>query len=395
MSSVGTGTSERCPVVHYDQTATGPALSHLRALDELRTLGPIIHSTNGLGFFVVTEASGVREVVQQPETFSSSVPVPHEPDPAYTWIPEMLDPPEHTVWRQLLSPHFTARAAEAMEQRVRARCVEVIEPLVARGHCDFLADFAWRYPTSIFLDLMGLPLEDLDRFLVWEHAILHEPGKGPAAAMAAMGEVMGYFQALITQRRAAPLDDLLSAALSWQIRDEPIPDDDLLSWCLLMFMAGLDTVSIQLGYSFLHLAQTPADRQRIVADPSLVPSAVEELLRAFTFVNLGRKAMADTVVAGCPIRAGERVWAPLGAANRDPQAFERPTDVIIDRAPNNHVAFGLGPHRCLGSHLARRELRVALEEWHLRIPEYRVDDSVNVTEHGGMFGLDSLALRWD
>lgn len=398
MTSTDAATDETmggCPVMHVDYTQPGPALSHLDLIDRLREVHPVIRSTFGVGYWVLTESEGVRDALQRPDIFSSSIVVPYEPDPPYKWIPEMLDPPEHTKWRQLLSPHFTPKAMEAMEDKVRARCVELLEPLVERGHCDFLHDFAWRYPTSIFLDLMGLPVADLDQFMAWETAILHEADKGPDNALAAMMEVMGYFQQLIAKRRSEPADDLLSAALSWQIDGAPIADDDLLSWCLLMFMAGLDTVSIQLGYSFLHLARTPADRERLVAEPALIPSAVEEFLRVFAFVSPGRKVMADTELAGCPMKAGDRVMAPLAAANRDAKMFERPTEVLIDRSPNNHVAFGLGPHRCLGSHLARRELRIALEEWHARIPEYRVDESVPTIEHGGMWGLDSLALRWD
>jgi cytochrome P450 len=397
MTSMDTthGSTGQCPVVHYDQTVPGPALSHLQTLDEMRKLGPILRSTHGVGFYVLTESEGIRSMLQQPELFSSSIVVPHEPDPPYKWIPEMLDPPEHTRWRQFLSPHFTPKAMEALEDKVRARCIEIIEPLVAKGNCDFLADFAWQYPTSIFLDLMGLPIADLDKFMAWEHAILHQADQARDKAITAMFEVMGYFQALISERREQPRDDLLTTALGWKIDGEPIPDDDLLSWCLLMFMAGLDTVSIQLGYSFLHLARTPSDREQLVNDPSKIPTAVEEFLRAFAFVGMGRKVMADTTIEGCPVKAGDRVWGQVGVANRDPKAFDRPTEVLIDRAPNNHVAFGLGPHRCLGSHLARRELRIALEEWHARIPDYRVDDRVEIVEHGGMFGLDSLALRWD
>ncbi|MCU4186855.1 cytochrome P450 [Acidiferrimicrobium sp. IK] len=400
MTTVDTDTSggaERgaCPVVHYDFTGKGAALSHLEALDRLREMHPVVRSTFGEGFWVLTDSAGVREALQKPGTFSSSIVVPYEPDPPYKWIPEMLDPPEHTRWRQLLSPHFTPKAMEALDQKVRTRCVELIEPLVERGHCDFLEDFAWRFPTSIFLDLMGLPVEDLDRFMAWEHAILHNADQDADLAVTAMFEVMGYFQELIADRRQSPRDDLLSTSLTWQIDGAPIPEDDLLSWCLLMFMAGLDTVSIQLAYSFWHLGSTPADRERIVADPAIIPSAIEELLRVFSFVAPGRKVTEATEISGCPMADGDRVMVALGSANRDPKEFDRPTEVVIDRSPNNHVAFGLGPHRCLGSHLARRELRIALEEWHARIPDYRIDGSVEVVEHGGMFGLDSLALRWD
>ena len=184
--------------------------------------------------------------------------------------------------------------------------------------------------------------------------------------------------------------------LSWRIDHKPIPMDDLLSWCLLMFMAGLDTVSIQLGYAFWHLAGHSEDRQRIVRDPSVIPAAVEEFLRQFAFVAPARKVMQDTDFHGCPLKKGDMVLVPLSGATRDPALLADGATVNFDRATNNHIAFGAGPHRCLGSHLARRELRVGLEEWHRLIPDYRLTEGVEVTEHGGgLYGIDHLELSWD
>jgi cytochrome P450 len=213
--------------------------------------------------------------------------------------------------------------------------------------------------------------------------------------MTAMFEVMGYFDELIKERRHNRQDDLLSEALTWTIEGEPIAHDDMLSFCLLMFMAGLDTVAIQLNYSWWHLATHDADRARIAREPATIPAAVEELLRAYAFVAPGRKVMRDGDFHGCPMHAGDMVLLPLCAATRDPAAFADPETVDFDRQPNNHIAFGVGPHRCLGSHLARRELRIALEEWHKRIPDYRIPDGFEVLEHGGMFGINDLALVWD
>jgi cytochrome P450 len=213
--------------------------------------------------------------------------------------------------------------------------------------------------------------------------------------MAAMLAVIDYFRELIAERRRTPRDDMLSFVVGGQLEGGPIPDQDLLDFCLLMFMAGLDTVASQLAYSFWHLATHADDRRRIVDDPSLVPVAIEEFLRYYSFVTPGRKLVRDTEVAGCPMAAGQMVYLPLVAANRDPREFERADEVIIDRAPNRHIAFGAGPHRCLGSNLARAELRVALEMWHDRIPNYRLADGAEVTEHGGQIGISHLPLVWD
>jgi cytochrome P450 len=386
------------PVVEFDNFLHGPVLSHVETLDGLRDQHPFLRSTLADGFWVLTDSGMIREAMQYPEMFSSSVVTPLESDPPYKWIPEMLDPPEHTPWRQLLAPHFAPKVMDRLEDKVRSRCIEFIDTFAGRGHCDFLRDFAWRYPTTIFMDLMGLPLDGLDQFLAWEHDILHlstDEDPDRSRAFAAMMAVMGYFGELIEAKRANPADDLLTASLSWEIAGKPIPTDDLLSWCLLMFMAGLDTVSIQLGYSFWYLAGHPTDRATIVKDPSVIPAAVEEFLRYFAFVAPARKVMKETDFHGCPMKAGDMVLVPLSAATRDPALFDDPTTFRIDRQVNNHIAFGLGPHRCLGSHLARRELRIAVDEWHRRIPDYRLTEGVDVVEHGGMYGIDRLELSWD
>ncbi|MCU1345917.1 MAG: cytochrome [Acidimicrobiia bacterium] len=394
-----TTTAGTCPypVEEFNNYLHGPVLSHVETIDRLRDRAPFIRSTFGPGFWVLNDGGLVREALQRPDLFSSSVVTVLDPDPQYKWIPEMLDPPEHTAWRQLLAPSFTAKRLEQIAPKVERRCIELIESFAGNGHCDFLRDFAWKYPTTIFMELMGLPLEGLDQFMGWVHDILHltvdeDPDRSRAAA--AMGAVMGYFAELIEHKRKTPGPDLLSDSLEWRIGGEPIPMEDLLAWCLLMFMAGLDTVSIQLSYSFWYLAQHPQDRQRLVAEPGLAATAVEEFLRYFSFVAPARKAKADTDFHGCPVSKGDMVLVPLSALNRDPALFPDAESVVIDRAINGHAAFGLGPHRCLGSHLARRELRVALEEWHRRIPDYRLTEGVEVMEHGGMYGIDSLELSW-
>ena len=400
MKAGGAWKEQGCPYpVHEfnNATAGGPVLSHAEEVDRLRHEHPFMRSTYGNGFWAFTSSELIREALQRPEVFSSSVVTVQDSDPPYKWIPEMLDPPEHTVWRQLLAPHFAPKVMEKLEDRVRRRCVSLVEGLADEGHCDFLRDFAWRYPTSIFMELMGLPLDGLEQFLAWEHQILH-PSEGDnfeEQSFEAMMAVVGYFTELIEVKRAHPADDLLSKALEWRIDGEPIPLEDLLSWCLLMFMAGLDTVSIQLAYGFWHLASHPDDRARIVDDPSVIPTAVEEFLRQFAFVAPARKVMQDTDLGGCPLKKGDMVWLPLSGATRDPALFEDAATVRFDREHHNHIAFGTGPHRCLGSHLARRELRIALEEWHRLIPDYHLTDGVAVTEHGGgLYGIDRLELSW-
>jgi len=392
-----TGGSEY-PVLDFNNYLAGPVLSHVEGIDDLRAEGPFVFSTFGpKGHWIFTEPEMIRAALQHPEIFSSSVVTPLEEDPPYKWIPEMLDPPEHTKWRQLLAPHFAPKLMEQMEGRVKERCIEIIDSFAARGHCDFLRDFAWRYPTTIFMEMMGLPLDGLDRFLSWEHEILHltvDEDPDRSRAVAAMIAVQGYFAELIEMKRVHPGEDLLTTALRWEIDGKPISQEDMLSWCLLMFMAGLDTVSIQLSYAFWYLASHPEARSRLAADPSLAAPAVEEFLRVFAFVAPSRKVTQETEFHGCPLKKGDMVLLPLSAACRDAGAFADPVSVQLERDHNNHIAFGLGPHRCLGSHLARRELRVALEEWHRRIPDYHLAQGVEPVEHGGMYGIDVLELSW-
>jgi cytochrome P450 len=376
--------------------ASGPG-EHFARYDALRATAPAHPGIAPAGnpFLLVSSASGIRGCLQDTATFSSSSVTPEEPNPPYKWIPEMLDPPLHTKWRHLLGPFFAPGAVERLKPRVHEVITEILDEVTERGDCDYVADVALRFPNTIFMEIMGLPVADASQFQVWETAILHAGPASAERAFQAMMEVMGYFTELITQRRAHPRQDILSTALTWNIDGEPVSDQDLLSFCLLMFMAGLDTVAMQLSYSMYHLAQHPADRERLAADPGLWPTAIEEFLRFYSFVAPGRKAARDTEVAGCPVSAGQMVWLPIASANRDPAEFPDADQVIIDRAANRHLAFGAGPHRCLGSHLARQELFIGLTEWHKRIPDYRLDAAIPVREHGGQVGLDNLPLIWN
>lgn len=385
------------PSIDFNPMLSDVPMGHISMIDGLRDQHDAFRSNLGPGFWVLTRLADIRAAYQTPELFSSSAIMPIDPDPQYMLVPEMLDPPVHTMWRQFLAPHFSPAAIAKMEGPIRRRCIELIEPLAEAGGCEFNADFSYRFPPSIFLELMGLPIEDLPQFQYWNDEIHHIPlDVDPAKArmIAAQNEVMVYFVELMGRRRSDPRDDLVSISLTWRIDEQPIPVEDLLSMYLLMFQAGMDTVSSQLAYMWWHLAQFPDDRRRIIDDPSVVPGAVEEFLRFYAFVAPARKVMADREFAQCPMKKGDMAYLPLCSATRDREAFADADRFVIDRQGNNHIAFGAGPHRCLGSHLARRELRIALQEWHARIPDYRLVEGQTIVEHGGMFGLDSLQLIW-
>lgn len=398
MTSADTSTSaaSSCPVLNFDYTELKPAGTWFEEWDQTGKRYPYFRNEFGQGFWTVANYEGAMEVLQNPQTFSSSSIFVQDPDPVYKWIPEMLDGDEHRKWRQLLAPHFSPGAAQRMAEKIRGRARELVESLVDRGSCDFMADFAQLYPTSIFLELIGLPVEELPQFMEWEHAALHSGQSGDNEAMvSAMMAVAGRFVELIAERRAEPRDDLFSKAIAFEIDGRPVTDEELVSFGLLMFLAGLDTVSITLGWIFRHLATNPADRQQLVSNPALIPNAIEEFIRAYTIVITGRKVAVDTDFHGCPMKAGDMVSVPLIAAMRDPEAFPDASTIDITRARNNHIAFGAGPHRCLGSHLARLELKIAFEEWHRLIPDYAIPSGTNLMETGLTIGLEALPLEWN
>jgi cytochrome P450 len=384
--------------------ADRPALAGYALLDGLRLGGPLARLSQGTGWYLVTQHETVRRVAQDAVVFRQSKKLAGSDQVmSFELIPETLNGPDHTKWRRLLAPYFSPKRVASWEPRIRERAAALIDGLVDRHECDLVADFALRYPTAMFLELMGLPLEDLDMMLGWETTILHPRfEEGPAAMQLferSQAEVMNYFVAAIADRRAMSRGErpegLVSEALEWRLDDAPVSDEDLLSFYMLMFLAGLDTVTAELGYGFLHLATHPADRRRLVEDPSLIPRASEELLRLYSIVNASREASVDTEIAGCPVAKGEVVMLSFPSAGRDEAVFPDALTADLDRTGAGHLAFGAGPHRCLGSHLARHELIVAYEEWHKRIPEYRLKpDATCMEASGNMMTLNSLPLEW-
>jgi len=348
--------------------------------------------------WIFTRYDEVHDGLQDWELFSSANVTPYTEMGQHTWIPEELDPPDHGKYRQLLTPFLTPAAVKAMESGIREQCVSLIEEFKDRGECDFFEEFAKLYPTTIFMRLMGLPVERSETLLQWAHELMHlsdlEDPDGSIRGNATMS-IMGLLAELIADRRADPKDDVVTAIVNAEVDGAPITDENLLMMCFLLYMGGLDTVAGELGAFFYHLATNPADRERIVSDPAVIPQATEELLRAFSIVTTGRVVTRDAEFGGCPVKAGDRAVFALAPANRDEAQFEGAAQVDFDRTRNRHMAFGLGPHRCLGSYLARAELIIALEEWHKRIPEYSLDESMEVRFHaGGVAGYESIPLRW-
>lgn len=371
-------------------------------LSEMREQARVFWTPDAAGYYVLTRHSDIVSAFQSPEVFSSARLSPNVPNPGFDLIPITMDPPMHTKWRRVIGSYFTPKRAEEMQGRMREVAAGLIDELRPRGRCELVGEFTSRFPAAIFLELMGLPQGEMDTFLGWVSKTMRGPTEddpeGQQQVQSQM-EVMGYLWDLVQQRKDSPdpgREDIISHAHEWVVDGEPPTDQDILLCCLTMFQAGLDTVNSTLSYFFHHLATHPSDRQRIVADPAVIPRAVEELLRAYPIARLGREVAQDTEVAGCPMKQGDMVLLTTMSAARDPEAYPEPDVVDFDRENTRHVAFGAGPHRCIGSHIARRELAVALQEWHARIPDYTLDDDAGpVRERSGqMCGLATVPLRW-
>jgi cytochrome P450 len=316
-------------------------------------------------------------------------------------IPLSVDPPGHVKYRKILDPLFAPKRMEALEDDITGRVNHFIDAFAARGECHFTNEFAVLFPSSVFLGLMGLPWAELDTLLRLKDGIMR-PAADPADAESAARirretgtEIYAYFEAILDERERQPRDDILSQFLTFEIDGEKLTREEILDICFLFLIAGLDTVTDTLTCSFAYLGAHPEHRRQLVDDPALIPAAVEELLRWETPVpNVLRMATGETELGGCPVAAGSFIAVSLGAANVDETEFPDAFDVRFDRATNRHLAFGGGVHRCLGSHLARRELRVALREWHRRIPEYEVKPGIELHYPTGLRSVENLELVW-
>ncbi len=362
--------------------------------DDLRQRCPVAHTGRYGGVYFPSRYADVRAIAYDPEHFSSRrVVVRETPVPAAS-PPITSDPPAHGPARRLLLPAFSPAAVKRLEPRTREICVELIDRLVGRASCDAAVDYAQHVPVRVIAHMLGLPEADGDRFRTWIHMALEEGITDAARNRQAIGEMEAYFREQVARRRAAPGEDLISFLLGAELDGRPLGEAHLLGTLRLLLIAGIDTTWSAIGASLWHLAAHPADRRRLVAEPGLIATALEEFLRAYAPVTMAREVAKETALGGCTFAPGQMVLLSFPAANRDPAAFPDADRVVIDRAENRHAAFGLGIHRCLGSNLARMELRVALEEWLRRIPDFSLAAATVSWSQGTVRGPRRLPVRF-
>lgn len=351
--------------------------------DELRSRCPMAHSPRFGGVWLPTRHEDIAAIAYDTDHFTSqgvivSPTKPEAPPPIGTAPPITSDPPFHQIARRLLLPAFSPKATARWEPATRELCRRLLDDVVTSPEPDAAIHYAQHIPVGVIAQMLGLPLEDSDRFRYFIHRIIEDINTH-GDEIPYEETLDHYLDGIIEDHRRQPRGDLVDYLLEVDIDGQPLSHEHVRGTITLLLIAGIDTTWSAIGASLWHLAQHPADRRRLVAEPELLPRAVEELLRAYAPVTMARIVARDVEVGGAKLSAGEWVLLPFPSANRDPDAFDRADEVVIDRAVNRHSAFGLGIHRCLGSNLARMELTIALEEWLRRIPEFELADQAAVT----------------
>lgn len=362
--------------------------------DELRAQCPIAHTERWGGSWLPTTYADVTEIARDIENFPSGngiavIPPPDGAGPGSggpilsAGVPPIsADPPLHTWTRRLILPTMSPQRVDEYEVFTRELCVQLVDGFLERGGGDAAAEYAQQIPVRVIGHILGVPETMAPVFTEWVRDVL-EFAHDAERRMRGITGILQYLTGALDDRIATPTDDFISELLASEHDGQPIERPVVMGMCALLLIAGIDTTWSSIGSAMWHLATHPDDRRRLVAEPELMPTAIEELLRAYSPVTMARRLSHDVDFNGCPMKAGDRILMNFPAANRDPAAFPDADKVVLDRQVNRHVAFGAGIHRCAGSNLARMELRVAIEEWLRRIPEFDLDPSGEVTWAGG------------
>jgi cytochrome P450 len=368
--------------------------------NDLRRRCPIAHTNRFGGGWLPTRYEDVAAIAYDTERFSSRSIImsnfrpPRDLAPVGTAPPISSDPPFHHDARRLLLPAFTKAVVTRQEPATRAFCDSLIDGFQGRDVVDAATDYAQHIPIRVIADMLGFPPEDGPRFREFVEDLLEGINLPPDERIARVSRLFDYLMVQVHDHLDQPRDDLTTYLINAELYGQKLPPDVVTGAMALLLIAGIDTTWSAIGASLWHLAKTPADRERLTAEPELLPTAMEEFLRAYAPVTMARLVKEDMRWHGVDMKAEDWILLSFPAANRDPAQFDRAGEVVIDRAVNRHAAFGLGVHRCVGSHLARMELRVALEAWLGRIPRFTLDDPSAVTWSAGQIrGPRALPLR--
>ena len=368
--------------------------------DDLRERCPIAHTGRFGGAWLPTRYEDVAAIAYDTERFSSRSIIlsnfrpPRELAPIGGSPPISSDPPFHHDARKLLLPAFTKAEIAKQEPATRAFCHSLIDTFERQDVVDAAGDYAQHIPMRVIADMLGFPPEDGPRFRVFVEDLLEGINLPPEERIERVSRLFEYLLVQVHDHIDNPREDLTTYLLNVELYGQKLAPDHVVGTMALLLIAGIDTTWSAIGASLWHLAMHPADRGRLVAEPGLLPTAIEEFLRAYAPVTMARLVKENMHWHGVDMKADDWILLSFPAANRDPAQFDRAGEVIIDREVNRHAAFGLGIHRCVGSHLARLELRVALEAWLARIPEFTLADPVAVTWSAGQIrGPRSLPLR--
>jgi cytochrome P450 len=367
----------------YDLSICDPEDTMQERVRELAQIAPVVYCTPHGGHWFVTRYDVVNEILHSPEVFSN-YPSGLLDAPPSMMLPLNSDPPEHTAYRNVLQPLFSPTRTKALQGEIRRHVTELIDGFIEKGECDFVADFAHQLPTRVFLWLMDLPREDAPLFSdLAQKAFFGKPGgteeESNAVRVDVAQQLGAYFARVIDERRGrslGPDSDVASIVINTPLQldgqERPLADEELQSMLLLTLVAGLHTTQPQLAWALMYLARYRDERQRLIDDPSLLPNAVEELLRLEASAFPVRRVKHEIEIGGVTMREEDRLLLALCSANRDPSRFEDPDTMSIDRKHVAHLSFGGGRHRCIGSHIAREQLRITLEECHRRLPDYEL-----------------------
>jgi hypothetical protein len=377
----------------YDIFDEGYVADPVPVWSDLRERCPIAHSQRWGGSWLPTRYEDVAAMARLIPELSSRFPlvVPPAIDLgagdalAYqAGVPPISsDPPEHGPARRLILPAFSPPAVAAHEPFTRELAHRLMDGFAGRGRCDGATDYAQQIPPRVIAHLLGIDPEQGDTFVTWVRGLLEHGLTDPELRIRTAGQIFEFFAQQVAERRADPGDDFISRMLAGDLDGQPVSDAHAVGTCNLLLVAGIDTTWSSIGSALWHLAAYPDDRHRLVEEPELLPTAVEELLRAYSPVTMARVVTEDVKMNGVTLHPGDRVLMNFPGANRDPDVFPDPDRVVIDRAHNRHIAFGVGIHRCAGSNLARMEMNVALSVFLERIPEFSLEDPAAVTWAGG------------